>query len=268
MNLLAFDIGGTWIRGGLFVGQKLAADLRAPVSSQYKISRQRMIDLGVSMTSGKRIDRVIVGLPGVLNTAHTALLRSPHLPAWQRKPLAFDMRRIFRVPVQLENDATLGAVGEAIFGAGRGYRTVAYIAIGTGIGGTCLVNGSTFGRTNLEPGHQFVERGKTWEDLIGGRSLQRRFGADWGMWKSQQWHWIEQQLAAGLVNIITLWSPDCIVLGGAIVRDGQINLPAVKRLIAGSLRAIPQVPPLAKASRGDRAGLYGALAVAGRRSAR
>ncbi len=261
MNIVAFDIGGTWIRGGYFVQGKLVSSHKVLVSASYADGKLGIAALARNVTGGKRFDRVIIGVPGVFDSTHSFLLRAPHLRSWIKKPMVNDFERLFKKPVLVYNDATLGGLGEAKFGAGKGYRHVAYIAIGTGIGGTLVVHGSTVGVTNLEPGHQMIEPGKTWEDLIGGKSLQHRFGSEWKQWKRADWNWVERQLAVGLVNITTLWSPDIIVLGGAVLRNSTIKLPVVRKIIANELRTIPRVPVLVRTKLGDSAGLYGALAL-------
>src|SRR3989338_9304342 len=98
------------------------------------------------------------GVPGPLNHAQTELFRAPHLPQWVGKPLKEAFERACNAPIMIENDAAVAALGEANDGAGKGAGIVAYITIGTGVGGARIVNGridaNTFG---FEIGHQIIQ---------------------------------------------------------------------------------------------------------------
>ena len=121
----------------------------------------------------------------------------------------------------IENDASMAGVGEAQFGAGRGFEIVAYITVSTGVGGAKIVNGKIDEHAvGFEPGKQImdVNSGKTLEDMISGKALQEKFGKhpkeikDQGVWDNHAW-----LLAIGLNNIIMEWSPNCVVLGGSMI---------------------------------------------------
>src|SRR5260370_16831822 len=72
--------------------------------------------------------------PGPLDPNAGIVINPPNLPCWRNFPLAAEVSQIYRVPVKLDNDANAAALAETLWGAGRGYRNVFYICIGTGIG--------------------------------------------------------------------------------------------------------------------------------------
>src|SRR3989338_2224336 len=138
-----------------------------------------MLKKSVSDFAGEHKIRAIAGgLPGVFDREKTKILRSPNLPLWEAKPIAEEFMSKFRVPVILENDSALGGLGEALHGAGIGRKIVAYIAIGTGIGGARIVEGRIDERSHgFEPGHQIIDcgSGRDLESMISGRALGKQY---------------------------------------------------------------------------------------------
>lgn len=260
MKILVFDIGGTHLRAGYFQGRRLLRHVTMTTPRSYRAGWRALVGAAAEVLNDRQPDRVVLGIAGVLDPHQQRLAAAPNLPGWVQQPLARDAQRHWRVPVRLANDATVAALGESEFGAGRGSRHCAYVAIGTGIGGTVLVDGHPIGATNTEPGHQYVTARRTWESVCGGKALQRRFGADWSCWSAKDWRWIEEQIAVGLVNCTTLWSPDRIVLGGALLRHRSVKLPRLTQHMKRLLVTIP-TPKLVRVQLGDSAGLWGGLAL-------
>jgi predicted NBD/HSP70 family sugar kinase len=85
-----------------------------------------------------------VGIPGPLDARVHKLTSPPRMPGWHGVEVQRTLRRKLSVPVYVENDANLGALGESRYGAGRGVSDLAYIKIGTGIGGGLLIDGQVY----------------------------------------------------------------------------------------------------------------------------
>jgi glucokinase len=69
------------------------------------------------------------------------VINPPNVPCWRNYPLVAEVERIFQMPVKLDNDANAAALAEATWGAGRPYRSVFYVGIGTGIGTGIIFDG-------------------------------------------------------------------------------------------------------------------------------
>ncbi len=85
-----------------------------------------------------------VSAPGPIDTSEGVITDPPNLPGWHNVPLARILRERLGIPVVLENDANCGAVGEHMFGAGRGYRHMLFVTISTGIGGGIIINNELY----------------------------------------------------------------------------------------------------------------------------
>src|SRR5204863_8268866 len=97
--------------------------------------------------AGATIDEVVgvgMGLPGPISRDTGTLGSSTILPAWVGVPVAAAMTERLGVPVYADNDANLGVLAEVTFGAGRGYREVAYLKVSSGIGAGLYMDGRIY----------------------------------------------------------------------------------------------------------------------------
>jgi glucokinase len=85
-----------------------------------------------------------VSAPGPIDTVDGVITDPPNLPGWHNVPLAGILRERLGVQVVLENDANCGAVGEHMFGAGRGYSHMLFVTISTGIGGGIIIDNELY----------------------------------------------------------------------------------------------------------------------------
>jgi glucokinase len=125
-----------------------------------------------------------VGAAGLVDVAEGTLRFAPNL-AWRELAIATRMRDALGLPCQVDNDATVAAYGEYRFGAGRGFRHILLVTVGTGIGGGIVSNGQLFRGAHgfaAEIGHVVVEPGGPrcgcgnlgcWEQVAAGRAIDR-----------------------------------------------------------------------------------------------
>jgi glucokinase-like ROK family protein len=99
-------------------------------------------------------DLAAVGLsvPGPVITDTGMVMAPPIMPGWDRFPIRSTLEKRWNVPVALNNDANFGAVGEWVFGAGRGEKNIAFIKVGSGIGAGLIINRQIFGGTTGSAG--------------------------------------------------------------------------------------------------------------------
>ncbi len=262
---LVFDIGGTKTRLAVskdrktFYKKKIVA---TPLDfNQAILLFQKLIS---QLTNNKKVKAVAGGVAGPFDRKKTKLVNSPNLPDWINKPLKENLQKIIKAPVYLENDAALSGLGETKYGAGQGYKIIAYLTISTGVGGARIIKGKIddnyFG---FEPGHQIINfsaknGSKTLEENIAGSALEERYNKKAHKIKKQEiWRKEADILATGLNNVIVLWSPEAIILGGSLMKS--VSLDLVKDQLKKRLEIFPYLPEIKKAKLGDLAGLYGGL---------
>lgn len=199
-------------------------------------------------------------------------------PGWAHTDVAQEIRRRLEVPVAFDTDVNAAALGEHRWGAAQDVDTFCYITVGTGIGGGAMVGGTlVHGLVHPEFGHLRIPHdfdadpfpgccpyhGDCWEGLASGTALEAR----WGVRAEEiddpaAWELEARYLALGLVSVISVLSPQRIIIGGG-VSFGPNLLPLVQReivqLMNGYLAADPNV---AHPALGSRAGVLGAIALA------
>lgn len=171
-------------------------------------------DLIRELANGTTFHGVGIGLAGHIDHVQNKIAyASPNfLPNFKRLTLVPSLLKEFQVPIVLENDAKVFALGEAVFGRGKGYRRVVGVTIGTGIGGAIVQDGKVMhGKNNLagEVGHMFTRAPKTWENLARGHA----FNLHGNLNKEAR------MLGDGLHNILHIIDPDIIVIGGGVARE-------------------------------------------------
>lgn len=266
MNIVV-DIGGTHLRIAASdapdtIGEPVILDTPADFDAAVAVFANTARDLA----RGRPITGGAVGIAGLLSPNRQTLLRAPHLQGWVGRNIADAFSQALGAPVRFENDVALGALGEATRGAGVGASIVAYIAVGTGVGGVRVIDGrldrTAFG---FEVGHQLLganANAPEWESLVSGSGMQQRYGklpseiTDPAIWNECADHF-----AYGLYNTLLHWSPERVVLGGALFRLNIIPLERVLATLTSINTALAELPDIQPAALGDRSGLYGALAL-------
>jgi glucokinase-like ROK family protein len=92
----------------------------------------------------KDLSAIGVSVPGPVVTEAGLVMAPPIMPGWDRFPIRDTLKKRWGVPVTLNNDADLGALGEWAYGAGRGEKNLAYIKVGSGIGAGIIINQQIF----------------------------------------------------------------------------------------------------------------------------
>lgn len=262
---LLFDIGGTKTR--LALSEDLTSfddPLIFDTEPNFSKGIIKLSDNIKKIVGINKLKGVIGGMAGVFNEDRTKILKSPNLPDWEGKRIAFELERVCKVQPQIFNDADLAALGEAVFGGGKEGRIVAYVTVSTGIGGGLIIDKKIQERTfGFEPGHMIMDRNtkETLQDLIGGRNLEKKYGIPAKeIIDPKVYQEITDVLGVALHNLITIWSPDTIVMGGGISRD--LDMEEIKEAIEKNMKIFPEVPEVKRAELGSLNGIWGALAQA------
>ena len=166
--LAGVDLGGTKIYAGIAEADgRLLATLKIPTEAEKgpQVVVNRMVEslrlaaekAGVKMSE---IAGLGVGTPGPLDSRAGIVYTTPNLPGWVQVPLADWLSAATGLPVFVENDANVAALGEKYFGAGVGVDNFVYITVSTGIGGGIILNGQIWrGVTDMagEIGHMVID---------------------------------------------------------------------------------------------------------------
>jgi len=266
---ISIDIGGTNTR---IAASKNLKDIKEyqifPTQHNFNLGIKKIIDTIEEMAQQNQIKGIILGLPGIIDKKKHKLIRSPNLKNWINKSISELLSKKFKCLIFLQNDTDLAGLGEAVFGAGKKYKIVAYLAIGTGIGGTRIINKqiAPFAQ-GFEPGHQIVRlNGKSLigcnqrgclESYVSGKTFYQRYKVNPQTCNNvKTWQNFARNFSQGVINTIVFWSPHVVIIGGSFAKKGGIFFTPLKKFVKQNLLVF-DTPPILKGRLGDKSGVYG-----------
>ena len=294
----AVDIGGTKIAVGIVdENGKVLAQTESPTDAAggYAKGIRRIAEMlrEASQKSGMKISGIGIGSTGVVYPATGEFGDVDFLPGWKGFCPVGDLEREFGVRAAIENDGDAAALGEAGWGAGKGKSRLIYVTVGTGIGGGIILDGHLYrGAKGAHPeiGHHVVDwsgppctcgfRG-CWEVMATGPAMEAWFKSNGGekhgaatakeicelarrgdeLAKKAVEH-EALYLGLGIANLIGMFVPEMIVLGGSVMKSLDLLLEGIRRVITSGCRFVPaEETQLAPASLGENANLIGAARV-------
>ena len=297
----AIDIGGTKIAVGVVdENGRVLSKLESPTDAaeKYSSALERIAGMlrEAAQSAGVEIDGIGIGATGPLNPFTGEFGNVDFHPRWQNQNPVSDLTGIFHVQVVIENDADAAALGEAGWGAGKGKSKLINVTIGTGIGGGIVLDGQLYrgvDHAHPEIGHHVLDpsgppcscgfRG-CWEALAAGPAM-----VEWLQSNAPEDYPNRDELSAkricelavqgdelarsavkresyylglGLANLVNLFAPEMIVLGGGVMRSSDLFLEDVQGIISQGCRFVPvHKTKLSLASLGEDANLIGAARV-------
>ncbi len=273
---IGIDIGGTKIGGVLFDGEKVVADytLGTPQDNfeHFLIMLKAVIDpiLEKAAEMKVKINGVGIGIAGAMDKAGKKMLCSPNIPILENINLFERIGNFLEMPIEIDNDAKCFVRAEALVGAGKNYKNIYGLIIGTGIGGGWWHNGEVYqgahssasevdamiidinSGLNFEEGyHKIMQNNprQMSQEAIIGDPLAGQIYAEFA-----------RQLGIVLSNIANIIDPEIFVLGGGAVASGDLFLSAAKKemkLHINSTEAAKKIK-VVKSKLGANAGAIGA----------
>lgn len=190
VTYIGIDLGGTHLRAARIDARgRLLAAKRLPTSQDGPLMVAEQIQALITALRSGDTAAIGIGVPGAIDAASGRVHNIPALGGWQRFPLVEHLSGS-GLPCILENDAKVAALGEWWAGAGRGCPDVAYVTVGTGIGGGMIVDGRLLrgaGGLAGEVGHTHVTdspercacgRFGCWQAVASGTALANRARAE------------------------------------------------------------------------------------------
>lgn len=294
MYKIGLDIGGTKITIGLFnsASKELIKSEKLYVKNVENVisTLKTEIEKIVADQGGKYedIESVGVGIPGTVSDDGKKILKAPNISILTES-FATDLENKLNIPVTMVQDSRAAAWGEYLCGGGQNCHTVVCVTLGTGIGTGIVLEGKMFGGAlgcAGELGHlPVVENGRscgcgqngcmekycagggldiTAKELLGeGNTAAELFDAAKNGNDSAKVE-IEKAVAMlgrGLVSIINLLSPDCLLFSGGLSEQEEMYLNPLIEYIEGHCYKADKLPKISKASLGAYSPLYGAAFV-------
>ncbi len=250
----------------------------------------------------REVSGVGIGCPGLIDSKNGMVVFAGNLNL-EYYPLAKGVSDKVGLPVKLTNDANAAALGEAKFGAGKKYTDSVLVTLGTGVGGGIVIDGKLFegGKSaGAEIGHTVIVedglqctcgRRGCFERYASARALMEQTRAAMeankssAMWQAYTPETVSgrtpfeyaesdetakkvvdtyvKHLACGITDIINIFRPQVVMLGGGVSEQGERLTVPVQKLVNGEMFAGTTFAPvkIVKAALGSKAGAFGAAAL-------
>ena len=287
----AIDIGGTKFAIGIVDDSGSEVIAHTEIASRPELGAEARISKIIDtlresmMQVGGTLRGIGIGCTGPVYPLTGEVGKIEFLPGWEGINLVQKMEGAFGVSAAIENDADAAALGEYIQGAGKGMDNFIYLTVSTGIGGGIIINKGLYrGADGSHPeiGHHVIDPAGPpcfcgakgcWESLASGPALARRAGRSTAYevceearhGNAQAMAAIEQEglyLGLGLANLITLFVPDVIALGGGVIQSLELFEDKINEIIRTTCGLVPfEKTRLVPATLGRDVGLIGATQV-------
>ena len=293
MKILVFDIGGTAIKYGVCKDEQLTATFEIPTESHKggphilntvkKICREMLAENDKNYPNEK-FDAIGISTAGQVDSDKGMIIfANNNIPDFTGIQFRQELENEFHLPVKVENDVNSAAVGEAIYGAGKESDSFLCLTYGTGIGGAIVINkqlyhGSAFsaGEFGAIVTHADVRlKGNDYFDgcyeryasttalvtkasaynptLTNGREIFKHL--DDPKVVEILHDWIDE-ICIGLMTLIHIFNPSCIVLGGGIMTQPYILNTLKEKLYPRIMPTFSKVE-VTNAALGNHAGMLG-----------
>lgn len=261
---LLFDIGASNTRIG-FSENGTAVDriIKIPTKHSFEEMMDNFGEEVRKLRGNKQIVASAGGSIGPLNDDRSMIINAPNLSKWNYKPLKEKLGEVIGVIPFIENDCIMAGLGEAAYGSGKDTSLMVYMTISTGVGGARIIDGEPDrSRFGFEPGQQIIRAGdktKTLEELVSGSGIEKIYGKKAELIDdSRVWEEVTDFLSIGIHNMMVHWSPETIILGGAVMQ--KISIDMIRTKTRNITKIFPTMPRIEKAILGESA-LWGALAL-------
>ena len=301
-HVVGIDVGASHLHFALadFSGEILedtTVKIRPEDGPRKMIDQVKETVRNLSRKAGHgRLRAIAVGVPSPVDAEHGVVTFANNLPGWKDIHLGHELERDFRVPVFMENDANMAAIGEHWRGVARGVDNFVFIALGTGVGSGVFINGNLFRGRNGAAGEMYKMNidWQTWDDDFPDTGQFENFVSGMGIaaegrkglaipsqaeaaglvqerdayfvFESFRQGSVEARavlektyvmLGVGIANVVGILDPDLIVLGGGIAKGApEFMLSIVEKVVH---RIQPTPPPIKLSSLEDKAQTYGAI---------
>ncbi len=299
---LGIDIGGTKIAGALVDEYGVIAN-RADSPTDAALGGPHVLEVALSLAvelvamAKEPIVAIGIGAGGQIDADHGVVVSATDvLPGWAGTRIADAFAAKFGVTVVVDNDVNALAAGEARFGAARGYKTVAFLALGTGVGGALLIDGRIHHGahwTGGEFGHLLIDMvDDARKDVGGARGTLEAYASGPGLvatyraFSGDITHGLTgrdvvadadldpdspaalaitrtgEYLGFGLASLANILDPDIFVIGGGVAEIGERLLGPARAVLSTRALPGPATCPVVTASLGRDASVIGAASLA------
>lgn len=241
MSILAFDIGGSSVKYGVWVNEQLIQQDSFPLPADWTLMKTALQQVFDKIQNERQITGVALSAPGLVDEAKGEIRGVSAVPYLHHFPIQKELMVLFNVPVSMENDANCAALAEVWLGAASDAANALFFVIGTGIGGALVIDRKLIKGRNLfggEFGYMALNESASLSDLGSSVKCVKKYkqltGADINGQRlfelaetgdelaSQLVNRFYASVARGIYNLLVCFDPGRIVIGGGVSGNSQL----------------------------------------------
>lgn len=234
MSILAFDIGGSSVKVGLWHEGELIHKESFPLPSNWSEMKSKFVQI-FNRLDQFDITGVALSAPGIVDEDRGEIRGVSAVPYIHEFPIIKELEELFGCPISMENDANCAALAEAWLGAAKDAEHCLFFVIGSGIGGAIIINNQLFKGNNLfggEFGYMFLNDSASLSELgssvkavqtytrLSGKTItgEELFElAEHGdLLAIEITNRFFRAIALGIYNLLVSFDPGLVVLGGGV----------------------------------------------------
>jgi glucokinase len=243
-NIIGVDLGGTNIRAGKVVEQKIISLRKKNTPSQG--TEQEVLDaltLVIDECFDNETIAIGIGVPSVVDVEKGIVYNVQNIPSWKAVPLKTILEKKYNVPVFVNNDANCFVLGEKYYGKGKPYSSIVGLCIGTGLGSGLIFNNKLYEGRNCGAGelgnipyleHNFEQycSGHFFSDLLGTDAKSAcEEGLNGDGIAREQYAKYGYHLAQCIKIAMYAYDPELIILGGSLANAFELFKPSLMAAI-------------------------------------
>lgn len=287
MGTMVLDIGGTAMKSAFYENGSLSHIQETP--TQASQGGEHVIQNAMKIISAYReehdFQKIGISTAGQVNPVDGSIIyANENIPGYTGMQIKNLLEEAFQVPVFVENDVNAAALGEAVFGAGKGQKDFACLTYGTGVGGSLYLRGQLYWGSSYSAGEfgalvTHPEDRRPEEDMFSG--CYERYASTTALVKKAMAfdntltngrilfsriqepavrqildEWI-MEIVYGLITVTHMLNPSCIILGGGVMEQPYVLEEIRKKLYENIMPSFRHLK-VEKAMLGNRAGMLGA----------
>ncbi|MBO0453908.1 ROK family protein [Candidatus Enterococcus murrayae] len=248
MSLAVFDIGGTTVKHGVWMNQRISqvSAFQTPETFEELLEKMKQ----TINAYNKPFEGIAISAPGAVDQEQRKILGISAVDYIHQRPIFDELEKYFALPVSIENDANCAGVAEVELGVGKDAQNIAFVVLGTGVGGALFIRRELYKGSHLFGGEVGLLKSQHIQTFSQNGTLVKaaNFYSDQTNTKIEGKELYElnqngdslaaellndmyQTMASNLYNIQVMLDPELIVLGGGISKRPELAEELSKRLL-------------------------------------
>lgn len=244
MKIIGIDLGGTKISAGVVENNKIIKTITEPTDSKNAKTVIKQIKDIIKKLKTNDVEAIGLGVPAIVDTSKGIVYEMTNIAGWKKISLADELKKDFKLPIYINNDANCFVLGEKYFGKAKKFKDVVGITVGTGLGAGVIINNKIYNGQNCGAGEicmiPYLDKNleyycsgnffKLNSKMTGDKLYQSAINND--KKAKQIFNNFGEHMGSTLAIVALAYDPEIIVIGGSVAEA----FPLYKETMLKSLK--------------------------------